>query len=205
MRQLSAHEALFCNKCKDLFCKDVYFCLLLCIMFCHNNIYRWEWCLLNWCLNTTVLFTREKIQKNDSLSIYCFHFWCLQVVINSLYFADCTTWAKFFTDTGCQFSCSSCLHAVTWNIFNLNNIMAHFFLPVTWLSARVVSITHCALEGHCDTKAVPSVFISRCVSCDELNPFYKSILSKCIFVTVAVKMWFIKQGFIKGCKIIGSK
>lgn len=29
----------FCNECKDLFCKDVYFSLLLCIMFCHNNIY----------------------------------------------------------------------------------------------------------------------------------------------------------------------
>lgn len=40
MRQLGAHEALFCNEYKDLFCKDVYFCLLLCIMlFCHNNIY----------------------------------------------------------------------------------------------------------------------------------------------------------------------
>lgn len=39
MRQLDAHEALFCNKCKDLFCKDVYFCLLLCIMFFfHINI-----------------------------------------------------------------------------------------------------------------------------------------------------------------------
>ena len=38
MRQLGAREALFCNKCKDLFCKDVYFCLLLCILFCcHSN------------------------------------------------------------------------------------------------------------------------------------------------------------------------
>lgn len=46
------------------------------------------------------------------------------------------------------------------------------------------NIARCSLSCsllNCHTKAVPGVFLSHLV---RLNPFYKSILSNCIFVTV---------------------
>lgn len=68
MRKLGARKALFCNKCKDLFCKDVYFCLLLCILFCcHSNIYCRGWCLSNLLSEYKTLHKR----KEESEERFC--------------------------------------------------------------------------------------------------------------------------------------